>query len=496
MLEKLRRLLKIGKRREAEEEFEEIKLSELEDLKYPQPKIAGKVLKEYEIEPPFSRAVITLEPNKPAPITYNLITPELPVSKEEFDQIRKSVFLKAMESNIEPTIEEIFRAFLQVVGKRPIEELGALWYHLINAGLRAGKITPLLFDPFVEDITCSGYDLPVYVYHRNYGYIRTNVYFSRDELDDFIFVMAQKGGKDLSFVNPVVDIHLFDGSRMNITFRDLSARGSSFTIRKIKANPLTPVDLILNKTFDLDTMTLLWMAMDYSCSVMFTGATASGKTTSLNAIVLFIPYQSKVVSIEDTREIVLPHENWTALVVTPPVVDAFKLVTTTLRQRPEYIIVGEARGKEVTAMFQAMALGHPCLTTMHAADVFEVINRLASEPLNVPRHTIPLLNFVVVLRNVGREIPVRRCVGAYLIREDVSVEKFIEYDLKEDKHRVDPEPVFKFLSTKTGTPIEDLRLDFLERRNVLSRLVEGKVTNMYEFSKEIMNFKIEGVINE
>ncbi len=492
------------KRFKKEEEIV-ITIDDIESIRYPTFSVKGEVIEEYDIEPPFSKVKITLEPD--GTLLYNLLEPNLPVSYTEFEQLRRAVFLKASKYSAEPSIEDIFKAFIDVIKKKnfTIEQIGAIWYHLINRSLKAGKITALLLDHNIEDVTCNGYDLPVYVYHRKYGYLKTNIIFDRDELDDFVSVVAQRSGLDLTYTNPIIDTQIYDGSnyhRINITFRNIvSSRGTTFTIRKVKKSPITPTQLIASGTFSKELMTLLWMAMDYNCSCMFIGETASGKTTSLNAVALFIPHSSKIVSIEDTREIHLPHENWTPLVVTPPLVDAFVLVTTTLRQRPEYIIVGEARGKEVTAMFQAMALGHPCLTTMHAADIYEIINRITAPPLEVPVQSLPLLNFVIVVKNIGsRESPFRRCTGAYLINDDgmgeevlkgIFVYKFVKYNYKEDTHTIDLETPLQFLEEKTGKPVEDIKMDFSERLTFIEKLLENNVMEMGDFCKSLKEFKYE-----
>ena len=480
----------------------ELSIEDLETLTYHSQELEGKVVEEYEIEPPFSRVKIILDPN--GTLLYYLITPPLPVDYAEFERIRREVFLEASKITVEPKEEDIFKAFIRVTQKRRIrkfstEEIGAIWYHLVNHSLRASKITPLLMDKNVEDITCNGYDLPVYVYHAKHGYMRTNVVFERDELDDFVSVVCHRSGIDLTYANPIVDTVLYDGSRINITFRNIvSARGTTFTVRKVKKNPITPTQLVSFGSFNAEAMALFWMAMDYNCSCMFIGATASGKTTSMNATALFIPYSSKIVSIEDTREIVLPHENWTPLVVTLPLVDAFTLVTVTLRQRPEYVIVGEARGKEVTAMFQAMSLGHPCLTTMHAGDAFEIIKRITSPPLEVPVKSVPLLNFIVVVRNIGtRENPLRRCVGAYLVNdqgmgekvlEDVFVYKFLKYNYIHDTHEVDLKVPFQFLEEKTGKDYNLIERDFEERLNLIRKMVDERVLDAYEFFNSLKEF--------
>ncbi len=272
----------------------------------------------------------------------------------------------------------------------------------------------------IEDISCSGYDLPVYLYNRRYRDIKTTIFFTDPrELDSQVVLFAQKSGKHISLSNPIVDATLSDGSRIQLTYSTvISTRGSSFTIRKFRKNPFSPIDLLVNKTFTIDEMVYLWMAVQYNYSVLIVGGTASGKTTTLNAISQFIPALSKVVSIEDTREITLEHDNWIASLV--PLssgastaqhdITMFDLLKSAMRQRPEYILVGEVRGIEAQTLFQEMNSGHTTFSTLHGGDVTMAIHRLENPPLDVPKATIETLDIVLCQGSMFRDKKqVRRC---------------------------------------------------------------------------------------
>lgn len=223
------------------------------------------------------------------------------------------------------------------------------------------------------------------------------------ELDSLVVLFAQKTGKHISLATPIIDTTLSDGSRAQLTYgTTVSSHGSSFTIRKFREVPYSPIDLILNKTFTVEEMVYFWLAVEYNQSILFIGGTASGKTKSLNAVTQFIPQLSKIITIEDTREITLKHENWLASVV-PDVANVskerheitmFDLLRVAMRQRPEYILVGEVRGVEAQTLFQAMNTGHTTFSTLHAGNVDSAIHRLENEPLNVPKATIESLNIV------------------------------------------------------------------------------------------------------
>jgi flagellar protein FlaI len=331
------------------------------------------------------------------PGKYVLLDPEIP---KDFDKIlRETVYYFSISREGKPE-ERLMRAFLSVAMKRkiPPDEARNYWYHLYNFAFRAGRITPLLSDPNVEDIACSGPNKPVYVFHSRYGYIPTNIVFSDIELLNFVHSLVQKTGTTLSFESPIADATLYDGSRLNATIS--VSKEASFVIRKAKKIPFTPKTLIDRGTWNPEIAALLWLALESRCSLMFIGATASGKTTTMNAAAFFIPMHSRVVSIEDTFEIWLPHENWTAM-ITKGNITQLDLLKAALRQRPEYIIVGEARGIEVREMFTAMGTGHTTLTTFHGGDVMSVLRRLTGETLGIKHDQLMLLDFIITLNLVG-----------------------------------------------------------------------------------------------
>jgi flagellar protein FlaI len=248
------------------------------------------------------------------------------------------------------------------------------------------------------------------LYHRKYESLKSNVQFGRHEsLDGFVIRLAQRSGKHISIAEPLLDATLPDGSRLNATLsHEVTSGGSTFTVRKFRTTPFTPPDLVRFGTMSVDLLAYWWLAVQHGASAIYSGGTASGKTTSLNAILLFIPPAMKIVSIEDTREINLPHPNWIAGVTRSGFggrdshgrqageIDMFTLLKAALRQRPEYILVGEVRGQEAFNLFQAMATGHTAYGTMHADSVEAVIHRLESDPINVPRSLLESLDIVSV----------------------------------------------------------------------------------------------------
>jgi flagellar protein FlaI len=288
-------------------------------------------------------------------------------------------------------------------------------YFIIRDFIGYSKIDVMMNDPNVEDVSCDGCDIPFYIYHRKFGSIRSNLRFEReDELDSFVVWLAQKCGKHISVARPLLDATIPDGSRLQATLgKHVTKKGSSFTVRRFKENPFTPLDLLKFKTMSTDMMAYLWAAIEYGQSMLVCGGTASGKTTTLNAVLLFIPPQMKIVSIEDTRELNLPHENWIPSLTregfggksaitgkAPGEIDMFDLLTTAMRQRPQYLMVGEVRGKEAYVVFQAMATGKTAYSTFHAEDVGAMVHRMENDPINLPRALITALNIVLLQAQV------------------------------------------------------------------------------------------------
>ncbi len=330
----------------------------------------------------------------------------------------KEIDEKGAEGFLEKTVREIIDEYML-----DVEDPDKILYVLKRDLLELGKLTPIMKDHLVEDVSCDGAGIPVYVYHRTHGSIRSNIIFNdEDELSAFVVRLAQKCGKHISIAHPMLDATMPDGSRVQMTLSsEITTRGSTFTIRKFRENPFSPVDIINFHTMSPEMVAYFWMAVEYGVNALISGGTASGKTSTLNAIALFIPREAKIVSIEETREINLPHPNWipgvTRLGFGEVVdgrligeIDLFDLMKAALRQRPEYIIVGEIRGREAYVLFQAMATGHVTYSTIHADSTRALINRLEGKPINIPRSMMHSLDLVILqglYKEEGRNI--RRC---------------------------------------------------------------------------------------
>lgn len=293
-------------------------------------------------------------------------------------------------------------------------------YYLRRDFLGYGRIDPFMRDPAVEDVSCDGADVPVYAYHRDHGHLESNRAWDGDVVDSLAVRLAQRAGRHVSAASPLLTTTLPDGSRLQVTLGgDVAARGSNFTIRKFREEPFTPPELASLGTFDARQLAYLWLAVAHNRSVLYVGPTGSGKTTSMNASAFFVPPDHKVVSIEETREVNLPHENWVADVTRTADdadddrdVDSYRLLSEALHQRPDHILVGELRTDPsvVRAFFQAIGTGHDGFTTFHAESSDDAMRRLTHDPLSVPPDLLADLDVVVVQRIVDEPDGVaRRC---------------------------------------------------------------------------------------
>jgi len=358
-------------------------------------------------------------------------------------------------------------------------------YYLIRNFTGWSRIEALMKDSQIEDISCDGNNIPLFLYHRIYCNIKTNIAFESDALNSLAIALAQRSGKHISTGSPMVDATLPDGSRLQLTLgSEVTTRGTSFTIRKFREDPYSPVELMENGTFNAESLAYLWLAIENNKSLLFVGGTASGKTTSLNAVSLLIPPVAKVVSIEDTREITLYHDNWIASVTRDGsaeggnAIKMFDLLKSALRQRPEFILVGEVRGPEAQTLFQAMNTGHTTFSTMHAGSVDAAIHRLESEPLNVPRNMIQALNILCVqellyrgTERVRRVQEIVEIAGIDPATGNLRVNNVFVYDPVHDMFSfTGRSQVYAEITEKRGWTRDQLESEISTRKNILEAM--------------------------
>jgi flagellar protein FlaI len=454
----------------------------------------------YPLQEPYVYAAIVKE-KETQKIRYEVIEPTLQKDEEKYLLEIKSFLMDELDVNLKEIenkekAENYLRQKIKELVKKyrlkiPAGAVDKLTYYVIRDFIGYGKIDPLMKDHLIEDISADGVNIPIYVWHRLYESLPTNIIFADPaELDSFIIRLAYLAGKNISIAVPILDASLPEGSRVQLTYgREVTRRGSTFTIRRFKVDPLTISDLIAFKTISSQMAAYLWYLIENRASVMVVGGVACGKTTMLNCLSMFIKPEMKIVSVEDTQEINLPHENWIPSVVRSGfkgderqsgTITLFDLLKAAVRQRPDYIIVGEVRGEEAYTLFQAMATGHLGMCTMHAESVEAAINRLESEPMKIPKPLIAMTNVIVVMERTevnGR--PARRVSVASEIKQferttnEILTEEVFRWNPRFDKFAfLGDSPLLEKHMKKTGLTEKDVRRELQYRKTILEWMVQ------------------------
>ena len=483
-------------RKPAEESEDSAETADLVTFTLPDIETDTPVIDRYWLNPPYAHAAVckTAEDD----YTYCIFEPKIEdteflILEETFEYLRSTIIYgKTGENETADLPPALLKKTLLAFEKTlTSDRIAVLSYYLTRNFLGYGKLDAILRDDKIEDITCNGSNIPLYIYHRKYGNIKTNCIFTREELNKTVLQLAQKADKQISLTSPLVDAALPNGARIQLTYSNIiSDKGSSFTIRKFKTAPITPTELIASNTYSAELMAHIWLAVENRKSIIIAGGTASGKTSTMNAASFFIPESAKIVSLEDTREIQLPHTNWlplktreTRTVETEGDITMFSLLKSALRQRPEYIIVGEVRGKEAQTLFQAMNTGHTTFSTLHAGNVAEAVNRLTNDPINVPEAMFGALDLILIqglLHGNGKGY--RRCLSLNEISTsgtDITCTPIFSWDHKTDRflNKTETSTVFSRIADENGWDSTELQTRIQNRTRLLQTLADtGKTT--------------------
>jgi flagellar protein FlaI len=418
------------------EEYDPKKHGPLVDITFkPQPGVEEVEI--YPVNPPYAYIQIIYD-HTTHEYTYLVLEPHLTDPEKDLLKELKERLFETLDINTKDVSKEEAAIKLRAAATDIILDFGikltpvqreVILYNMHKEFLGDGLIDAIMHDKYIEDISCDGVHTSLFVYHANYESMKTTLsYTNADDLDSFVTKLAQRSGKYISIAQPILDSTMQDGSRIQMTLgQEVTAHGSTFTIRKFKDEPITPTDLIEWRTFAPLSIAYIWLCVENGKSAIFAGGTASGKTTSLNAVSLFIPPLSKIVSLEDTRELKLPHPNWIPSVTRDSFdtsgrgeINMYELLRAAMRQRPEYILVGEVRGKECQTLFQAMSTGHTTYSTIHADSVASVVHRIENPPMDVPRNMLSALDFVC--------IQVQGRVGGKRIRRSKQIVELLDID--------------------------------------------------------------------
>jgi flagellar protein FlaI len=474
-----------------------------------------KVVDRYPLYEPFAHVAIVQNPKTGE---YKYILDEL-----QLDPLERSVYNRILEillAEIESPKEEILdpRKFFAEEAKKIVDKyrisLGWLpdvsWYKILYHAERDlvgfGRIDPLMRDPNIEDISCDGVNKPVYVWHRNYESIETNLEFETDEeLDNMVVKLVHMAGKHVSSAFPIVDASLPGKHRLAVCYRrEVTPFGTAFTIRKFREDPYSIIDLINLGTFSEEMAAYFWICLENRASVMVLGGTAAGKTTALNALACLIKPGSKIITIEETAELNLPHENWVSLIARQSYglggssvgeVTLFDLVKTSMRHRPDILIVGEVRGQEAYVLFQALATGHGGMCTMHAENLDSAIKRLTQKPMDIAPAYIPLMNIVLSVQRVhllksGEKKAYRRVMNVNEIADYEDYRTVFKWHPTKDEHlpALNKSIMLAGISERLGVSKKDLLEEIERRKEILCWMRERNIRSYRDVAAIIAEY--------
>ncbi len=470
-----------------------------------------KINVRYALISPFCYAHIHWDPEI-YEVVYDIEEPVLNKTEEMY----KNQLTEAMRDliNFENVIKSDQRTLLDYIDKRfrilatelginlNYESFRKIYYYLVRDFIGFNEVDPLLRDYFIEDIECNGIKAPVFIVHRIFRNLRTNlIYKNMKNLTNFVEKLAQRCGKYISYSNPILDGSLPDGSRVNATYtKDITSRGPTFTIRKFTKTPWTPTQLLSFGTMSPEMLAYLWLLIEHKMSILITGGTSSGKTTLLNAIAFFISPEARVVSIEDTREINLPRDNWLPSVVRTATgiekmgeVDLFDLLKSSFRQNPDYVIVGEVRGKEAYVLFQGMASGHSSISTLHADSVDTVIKRLETPPINLSPTLLNTLDVVCIMThaivNKKETRKLKEIVELINVTSEGTALTNTPYIWNPEDNKFyfkKNSKILEKIAERYGKELSELNLEFQRRTELIFKMMQKRIFGFKEV-QEIIN---------
>jgi flagellar protein FlaI len=472
----------------------------------------------YSILEPFAYVNIKWDDTQKM-LIYNVVEPELSEEeKKEVERISKNL-IEMVEVGFEEIKEESKAIeYIKENADRIIKNLGIklsassylkIMYYIYRNFVGYNEIHVILNDPYIEDISCDGVSIPVYVIHRKYGSLKTNVVFKDAEsLRKFIVKLAERCGRYVSYAEPILDASLPDGSRVAATIAsDVATKGGSFTIRKFTEKPFSPIDQIEFKTANEEILAYIWYLLEHRASLLVVGGTATGKTSFLNSICMFIRPEAKIVSIEDTRELRLTHEHWIPGLARPgfgiPLptgekygsVTLFDLLKEAFRQNPDYVVVGEIRGQEAYVLFQGIASGHASLSTFHAGSASDVVKRLISPPIELPPVLLEGLDSIIVMtfakEKGGSSRRIREIEEVVGVDENGNVKTNLVYrwnPANDTFEKVNDSFRLKKIASYLGTSYEAVLEDIERKKKFLSWLRSQGIRDYLEVTKYINEF--------
>ncbi len=472
-------------------------------------------LDKYPVLPPHAFARIVRD-RQSLQILYQIIEPPMTKKEQEQREDIMDIFIRSLTANIEEidadpdaylrtALDKVIKAYGMKINKKSKSKM---FYYLRRDLIGYGKMDMMMHDINVEDISLDGTNVPIFAYHRKFESVETTCVWETDaELESYVIKLAQRCGKHISVAEPLLDATLMDGSRIVMKLgREISTRGSAFCIRRFKDDPFSPADIVAFRTMSSLMVAYLWVCFQNEVPMLFVGGTASGKTTTLNAMCIFIPWQMKIVSIESTREVNIPQPNWVPGLTRQGFggeskdgeIGEFQLLKAALRERPEYIIVGEIRGAEAYVLFQAMATGHCAYSTVHADSVPSLVHRLENKPIDIPRVLLPALEACVIQiqtringRRVRRAKQVVEIVGIDPNSMEIITNEVFRWDVNTDDFIFSGKSyVLEKIMVKINFSQEEMRRELRTRKRILEWMVLNDIRKADQVSQIITEYYV------
>ncbi len=460
-------------------------------------------------------AYVSIRPEKDGLFSYNIVEPRLTDNEKHILEKIKEGMIQVVDASFESIKkDDSLLEFLENNVQWLLKEYGfhlkeqeylQIMYYVFRDFVGMNELEPIMHDSYIEDVGCDGINIPVYVVHQKYGSLKTNIEWSDSKtLKDFITKIAQRCDRYVSYAEPLLDGTLPDGTRVQATIADdVTTKGPTFSLRKFREIPFTPIDLIKLGTISVEMTAYLWYIIEHGANILISGGVATGKTSMLNSLSIFIPPQAKIISIEDTRELNLPHENWIPGVSRTGYgatglgqITMFDLLKESFRQNPDYLIVGEIRGVEAYVMFQSMASGHPSMSTIHAGSVDDVLKRLQTKPISLSPGLLDSLDMVIIMVHAREKGKSARRVKEVVEIESVNAKtgtaetsKTFKWVPFEDKFNyTGSSQILKKISEEKGIQMDNIKKEIEVRKKVLNWMLENNLTNMGEVAKYIHDY--------
>lgn len=467
--------------------------------------------KYYSVEPTLDEEELGKYKSVREAVLEKSVEEESPSSEEEFTDIIEEILSEVVAVRKNPDNES--KGLLGKIGSKKIEVTEDTYekirYRLNRDIVGLGPLEPMIRDKFFEDIHVINREI-IYGVHKIFDMVRTNIKWDNDEeYERYLKALGERIGKAVTDAHPIVDAKLPDGSRLNLVYSDdVSNRGSSLTIRKAKEVPLSFTQLVKFGTMTPTLAAYIWLCLENDISFVVSGETASGKTTTLNATLSFIHHDSKIYTVEDTPEVLPPHNAWQQMVTREGEggksgVDMFGLLKAALRSRPDYIIVGEVRGEEGRIAFQAMQTGHPVIFTFHAGTMESLVQRITSDPINVPTPFVGNLNVTlfqnfITGKGIRRVTSVQEVEGYSKQYDGIINRETFEYDFANDeimfRGYANSYILEDKIATKLGYSDRKKIYDELEfRSKIVERMVQEKIFDYHEVNELLKNYRLNGV---